>query len=85
MHALASPHVRITSNQVRAAVCKYTVTPDYHFIIDHHPDSARVWFASACSGHGFKHSAAIGEALAMQTSDGRCDYDLQPFNLARLR
>ena len=85
MHALASPHVRITRHQVRAAVCKYTVTPDYHFIIDHHPDSDRVWFASACSGHGFKHSAAIGEALAMQTSDGRCNYDLQPFNVARLR
>jgi sarcosine oxidase len=25
-----------------------------------------VTFVSACSGHGFKHSAALGEALAAQ-------------------
>jgi len=29
-------------------------------------DSERIWFASACSGHGFKHSAAVGEALAQK-------------------
>ncbi len=84
MHALAAPHVRITKRLVRSAVCKYTVTPDFHFVIDHHPSTDRVWFASACSGHGFKHSAAIGEALAQQAIDGRSDCDLRPFKLSRL-
>jgi|APGre2960657468_1045069.scaffolds.fasta_scaffold04058_3 sarcosine oxidase len=83
MHTLASPHLRITSRCVRTAVCKYTVTPDFHFVIDHHPDSERVWLASACSGHGFKHSAAVGEALAEMTVDGRTQFDLSAFGLER--
>ena len=85
MHSLVSPHVRLTKRVVRTAVCKYTITPDFHFVIDHHPDSQQVWFASACSGHGFKHSAAIGEALAQQVLQGRSDCDLAPFAFARLR
>lgn len=40
---------------------------------------------SACSGHGFKHSAGIGEAVAQMLCDGRSEIDLQPFRLARLR
>jgi sarcosine oxidase len=79
MHALASPHVRITSRLVRAAVCQYTVTPDFHFVIDQAAATDRVWLASACSGHGFKHSAGVGEALSQQIVDGRSDADLEPF------
>ncbi|HMJ89333.1 MAG TPA: N-methyl-L-tryptophan oxidase [Candidatus Acidoferrum sp.] len=83
MHAVASPHLRITSRCVRSVVCKYTVTPDFHFIIDHAPNTERVWLASACSGHGFKHSAAVGEALAEIVSDDRTKFDLSPFQLSR--
>jgi sarcosine oxidase len=82
MHAVASPHLRITSRCVRSVVCKYTVTPDFHFIIDRAPQSDRVWFASACSGHGFKHSAAVGETLAELAVQGRTRYDLSSFGLA---
>ena len=32
------------------------------------PDE-RVWLASPCSGHGFKHSAALGEAIARNILD----------------
>ncbi len=64
-------------------VCKYTVTPDYHFVIDRAPQSDRVWFVSACSGHGFKHSAAIGEAMAEVTTEGRTQFDLSAFRLGR--
>lgn len=72
MYRLASPHVRIQPRLLRSAVCKYTITPDFHFLIDRHPDSSHVWLASACSGHGFKHSAAVGEYLASQvTENGR--------------
>lgn len=45
----------------RAAACLYTVTPDSGFIVD---DLPGIVLASACSGHGFKHSAGLGEALA---------------------
>ena len=38
---------------------------------------------SACSGHGFKHSAAIGEAVAETVLTGRSAIDLAPFGLHR--
>lgn len=56
----------VTSNAVRAAACLYTVTPDAGFILDVLPEHPNVIAASACSGHGFKHSAAVGEQLAAQ-------------------
>jgi len=49
---------------VRSATCLYTTTPDAAFRIRPHPASAAITVVSACSGHGFKHSAALGEALA---------------------
>ena len=68
---------------LRTATCLYTVTPDGSFVFDHHPDSARVLLVSACSGHGFKHSAAIGEAVAQRVLAGRSDLDLSSFALTR--
>ncbi len=53
-----SPHC------VRSATCLYTVAPQARFIIDAADEHGHILFASACSGHGFKHSAAVGEALA---------------------
>jgi sarcosine oxidase len=47
----------------RAAVCMYANTPDDHFLIDRHPEHPRVLVISACSGHGFKFSSAIGELV----------------------
>jgi len=57
-----------------ATTCLYTMTPDSHFIIDRHPEHARVAYAAGFSGHGFKFSAAIGEVMADLVTDGttRC-------------
>ena len=85
MHAVAAPHVRIGTRCVRAVVCMYTVTRDFDFVIDRSPETERVWFASACSGHGFKHSAAVGEALAEIATSGETHFDLSRFTLDRLR
>jgi sarcosine oxidase len=49
---------------VRTATCLYTSTPDAMFRIRAHDVSPSVTVVSACSGHGFKHSAALGEAIA---------------------
>jgi sarcosine oxidase len=73
----------LTSRCVKAATCLYTVTPDFGFIIDTLPGADRVIVASPCSGHGFKHSAAIGEALAELVVDGVSKQDLSAFSLAR--
>jgi len=42
-----------------------------------------VLVASPCSGHGFKHSAAVGEALAEWASEGKSRLELGAFSLAR--
>jgi sarcosine oxidase len=73
----------VSSRCLAAKTCFYTQAPDGAFVIDHHPESERVMLVSACSGHGFKHSAAIGEALAGWATEGRAALDLSPFGLAR--
>jgi sarcosine oxidase len=70
---------------IRSAVCLYTEAPGGRFVIDDHPDHPRVTFASACSGHGFKHSAALGEALAQRLVTGDSVVDLSPFRVAALQ
>jgi sarcosine oxidase len=67
------------------ASCLYTTTPDSNFVIDVHPEDDRVVIASPCSGHGFKHSAAIGEALAERVIDGESTIDLRSFTFKRLK
>ena len=56
---------------IRHKVCLYTWVDGARFIIDRHPDFQRVIVASPCSGHGFKHSAGIGELLAQMALDGK--------------
>ena len=72
-----------TPKLATAAACLYTVTPDRGFIVDRHPDMDRTLVVSACSGHGFKHSAALGSAVAQLLVDGRSAIDLAPFALER--
>lgn len=81
---LVRPHFRnVGPRCVRTKTCLYTVTPDSGFVIDQHPDSERVLIASPCSGHGFKHSPAIGEVLADLATGQTPRLDLSPFRLAR--
>jgi sarcosine oxidase len=56
----------LTPRLVRSATCLYTSTADASFLVTPHPDSAAITLVSACSGHGFKHSAALGEAIAQK-------------------
>jgi sarcosine oxidase len=69
---------------IKTAVCLYTNAPGARFVIDTHPEHERMIFASPCSGHGFKHSAAIGEALADQLRNRPPKVDLSPFKLRRV-
>lgn len=86
IYRFISPYIRhIKPETVRSANCLYTMTPDENFIIDFKPDSQRIVLASACSGHGFKHSAAIGETLAQLATTGRSDLDISDFSLQRFK
>lgn len=73
----------LSSRCLRTARCLYTVTPDANFVIDDHPDLPGVLLVSPCSGHGFKHSAGVGEAIAQRVTTGTSDADLSPFRLDR--
>ncbi|MBN3584717.1 N-methyl-L-tryptophan oxidase [Algoriphagus aestuarii] len=53
----------------KSEVCFYTVTTDARFMIQRNPEIQNEYWVSACSGHGFKHSAAIGEYLADLVTD----------------
>jgi sarcosine oxidase len=75
----------ISDRCAAAASCLYTVTPDSNFVIDVHPDNDRIIIASPCSGHGFKHSAAIGEALAQQVIDCKSKIDISGFSMKRFK
>ncbi|MGJ4918443.1 N-methyl-L-tryptophan oxidase [Bradyrhizobium oligotrophicum] len=69
---------------LRSEVCLYTNAPGGCFIIDRDPGDADVIYASACSGHGFKHSPAVGEALAAMARGETPRVDLSGFTLDRL-
>lgn len=75
----------VTPEGVHAAACLYTVSADSGFIVDAHPTQPNVTVVSACSGHGFKHSAGLGEALAQQILGQAGGVDLSSFSLDRFR
>jgi sarcosine oxidase len=78
------PHfVGIKEDCVKAVSCLYTVTPDHKFVIDTHPEFPQIIVTSPCSGHGFKHSAAIGEVLAQLVTEGRSEIDISAFSFQR--
>jgi sarcosine oxidase len=65
--------------------CKYTLTPDHHFVIGHHPDHPSVVIASPCSGHGYKFASVIGEVLADLSIDGSTRHPIGLFAPSRFR
>ena len=73
----------LTERCTRSVRCLYTMTPDAGFVVDEHPDIPGVLLMSPCSGHGFKHSAGLGEAVAQLVTSGASDADLSPFRIGR--
>ena len=69
----------IEKKVVQSKVCIYTVTSDSYFVVDELPDFPEVLVASACSGHGFKHSAGLGEAIADKILEKETRFDLGVF------
>lgn len=63
----------------RTVSCLYTSTRGSRFVIDRHPAHDNVMIVSACSGHGFKHSAAVGEAVAQWIAGQPPEIDMRPF------
>jgi glycine/D-amino acid oxidase-like deaminating enzyme len=68
---LAAQLPRVTPRLHKHVVCLYTMTPDEHFVVDRHPRHPQVAFAAGLSGHGFKFTSVLGEALADLALDGK--------------
>ncbi|MGJ7613885.1 MULTISPECIES: N-methyl-L-tryptophan oxidase [unclassified Variovorax] len=75
---------QIGGRALKARACMYTVTPDRRFVIDALDGLPNVLIASACSGHGFKHSAGLGDAIADHVLGRQSALDLSPFARGRL-
>jgi sarcosine oxidase len=68
---------------VRHSVCMYTKTPDSHFCIDKHPQWSNVVVGAGFSGHGFKFTTVLGEALADLALAGRTNLPVGFLSVAR--
>jgi sarcosine oxidase len=68
---------------VRSSVCMYTLTPDRHFIVDRHPEHEHVSLGAGFSGHGFKFTPVIGEALVDLAIEGRTKYPIEFLSVGR--
>ncbi len=70
---------------VRAKACMYTMTPDEHFIVDRTASNSNVWYAAGLSGHGFKMTPALGQALADLVTQGTTELPLEFLSKSRLK
>jgi sarcosine oxidase len=75
---------QIGGRALKARACMYTVTPDRRFVIDELDGLPGVLVVSACSGHGFKHSAGLGDAIADRVLGRSSTLDLSPLARRRL-
>ncbi len=69
----------VTGRCIKSATCLYTNAPGANFMIDRLPNATDTIVVSACSGHGFKHSAAIGEAVAQMAMEKSTPVELRAF------
>ncbi len=67
----------------KAKNCLYTMSKDESFLIGKSKNLHSVYFASACSGHGFKFAPAIGDALAKLATGQQPNIPLSVFSAGR--
>lgn len=75
----------LEDHPIRHSVCLYTLTPDHHFIVDRHPRYPNVAIAAGFSGHGFKFTPVIGQALADLAIDGHTRLPIGFLGLSRFQ
>jgi monomeric sarcosine oxidase len=72
-----------TTGLLDHGTCLYTMTRDEHFIVDRHPQHPQVLIAAGLSGHGFKFSGVLGQALADLAIEGGTKLPIDFLSLAR--
>ena len=62
----------------------FTITPDWHPIMDRVPSIEGLYCAVGFSGHGFKLAPAIGQVMAEMVAHGQGrSFDLTPLRFTR--
>jgi len=73
----------VSRTRTRHSVCMYTLSPDSHFIVDRHPTCPAVVLCAGLSGHGFKFTSVLGEALADLALEGHTSLPIGFLGLER--
>lgn len=76
--------VGVQPDVIKSKTCLYTMTADGDFIVARATENDRLLLVSACSGHGFKHSAGLGEAIAKSLVSPDDVSPLKGFSVERL-
>ena len=63
--------------------CLFELSPDEHFLIDHHPESEHAVVGAGFSGHGFKFCSVVGEILADLALEGETRHDIEFLRFGR--
>lgn len=75
------PH--LLPDPIQVDTCLYSNTPDYHFVLDHHPTYDNVVIGAGFSGHGFKFGPVLGDLLAALALDEAPAIALDAFRIGR--
>lgn len=80
----AARHLRgVGTPNRRSSVCMYSMSPDGHFLFDFRPDESLI-VAAGFSGHGFKFTSVLGEAIADLVVTGRTELPVEFLSSDRL-
>jgi sarcosine oxidase len=80
---VAESMMGLVPRESESTSCLYTNAPDHNFLLGPHPHHSNVVVVSACSGHGFKFTSAIGEAVARLVRQEKTGFDLSLFDPGR--
>ncbi len=67
---------------LKVGACLYDFPPDEHFVISKHPQYPDISMANM-AGHGYKFTPLVGLILAQFATQGRTEFDLTGFDVAR--
>lgn len=82
LQGIADRYLAVSHPIRHMRTCRFTLTPDEHFILDT-LHAGRVVVGGGFSGHGFKFAPALGEILTALALGQTPPVPIEPFRLAR--
>ncbi|HKK93194.1 MAG TPA: FAD-dependent oxidoreductase, partial [Longimicrobiales bacterium] len=82
LQAIADRYLTVSAPIMHMRTCRFTLTPDEHFILDA-VEGGRVVVGGGFSGHGFKFAPALADVLIALARGEAPPVPLDPFRLDR--